>query len=146
MYCSGVDQFPGTGVPLNLVHFRIFLTRHQDACTRGKWTQRCLIYPLEDSVFLHIHHQDGQWHTGKWVPQQVQEIDLLEELGDVSVRDLYWCTVLKFQHDLLLDTLSSIVVISSSEGVAASRDAVCHVPPCHKYMSRVVTCHGTFFL
>jgi hypothetical protein len=45
--------------------------------------------------------------VGMWVAQELQEIGLLVALADDTVRDLYWCAVLKFMRDLYLTAPSA---------------------------------------
>jgi hypothetical protein len=40
--------------------------------------------------------------NGEWVPQDLKEIGLLEDLEDEVVRDLYLCVILQFLRDLYL--------------------------------------------
>jgi hypothetical protein len=52
---------------------------------------------------------------GKWVRQPQQEIGLLMALANDTMRDLYWCAVLKFQRELLLATPSDAVMTAMLE-------------------------------
>ena len=52
-----------------------------------------------------------QMSGGTWVHQSEEDIGLLDTLESDPTRDLYLCSVLKFQCDLVLDTPSEDVMI-----------------------------------